>query len=549
MSKKLKKYLFLGLALMLICHSVFNKYDLRTVYAATVTSGDASTEPMTIIKNGDFEASTADEALNKQTGLGYIGSSNWRYSVSTSTTKVPMNFKVEENAGRSGNAIKVWADSTVSSENYGKAAIYQPSITTLEAGKKYIIMFYAKAVGMNDDSTILGKLKNGSQDIRPVWNGEPASSCQEWKKFTKVFKAVQPDGDSFDIHMSNFTQPGGYWLVDDISIVELPFITISETEVALEVGDSADLTKELYDYDAEKILGDNPVVSWNSSDTDVATVNGDGKVTAVKEGTATITVTATSAVDSTKSVSASCVVTVTAAQTEEPVVSVNGVEYTGTLLEAIVEAKNSTDKEFEIDLLADIKLGETLTIGENITLDLNGKTLDMDGNSWISYGDVVDNDANKKGRLKVDATKGELSKGNSHMPVYIAGEGYMLASMKKQATQTKAENLSSFNSISRPSFGPAHAAKLANGATDAGLQFIIRLDWGKDNDGKFTDSQEFSYSDSLVQTVYKDGKAFSVTITGLTNYVENMKVTEYVKSDLGVVWENNSFYMKEASAE
>ena len=111
------------------------------------------------------------------------------------------------------------------------------------------------------------------------------------------------------------------------------------------------------------------------------------------------------------------------------------------------------------------------------------------------------------------------------MLVYISDESaYMLASMTAQAVEPVIET-DYFTSVSRPSFSAAHVAKLANGAADAGLQFIIRLDWGTVTDGTYQYYQEFSYSDSLVQTVYGQGKAFSVTITGLTNYVENMKVT------------------------
>ena len=188
-------------------------------------------------------------------------------------------------------------------------------------------------------------------------------------------------------------------------------------------------------------------------------------------------------------------------------------------------------------------------INSNITLDLNGYTLDMGSNYLISYGDVVDNSTNKAGRLKVDSTKGELSKNNSQMPIYIDGEGYMLATMKAQATKTISTDLASFTNISRPSFGAEYAAKVANGAAAAKLQFILRLDWGTVTDGKYQYYQEFSYSDTLVQNVYTNGKAFSVTVNGLTNYAASMKVTELVISDLGVVLENNSFYMKEPSGE
>ena len=89
-------------------------------------------------------------------------------------------------------------------------------------------------------------------------------------------------------------------------------------------------------------------------------------------------------------------------------------------------------------------------------------------------------------------------------------------------------------------------------AKAAKLQFILRLEWSADTDNDGTTEayyQEFSYSDDLVQNVYTNGKAFSVTVNGLTNYASSMKVSEYVKSDLGVVLENNSFSMVETSGK
>ena len=62
-------------------------------------------------------------------------------------------------------------------------------------------------------------------------------------------------------------------------------VTLNPTSITLVEGDSQSLTAEITPSDAE-----NKKVIWSSSDTSVATV-ADGKVTAVKAGNATITVT------------------------------------------------------------------------------------------------------------------------------------------------------------------------------------------------------------------------------------------------------------------
>ena len=212
---------------------------------------------------------------------------------------------------------------------------------------------------------------------------------------------------------------------------------------------------------------------------------------------------------------------------------------------------NSTTEAVEIDLLASVISNANIIINSGVTLDLNGNTLDMDDSYLYSLGDVVDDSLNKAGRLVVGTyaeneeegitagtPKGMLDKANDQVPVYIAGEGYMFASMLGQKSVSITED--SFTVISRPSFGDGYAEKLANGADAAKLQFIIRLNWSEDETDYY---QNLKYVDGLVKTVYEEGKAFSATVNGLSEYKDNMKVTVLVKSDLGVEWENNSFYM------
>ena len=224
-----------------------------------------------------------------------------------------------------------------------------------------------------------------------------------------------------------------------------------------------------------------------------------------------------------------------------PTAEINGTKY-ATLQDAISNATEGAT----ITLLEDIT-ESSIELNNKITLDLNGKILTATYFNAINGTNVIDCSKDKNGRLKVDAKNGTLSATNSQVPIYIAGEGYMFATMKGQSSVSKTDD--SFTVISRPSFGNAYT-KLAGGATAAGLQFIIRLDWGKDANGDFTDYQEFVYKEDTVKAVYNvtTPKAFSVTVNGLTGYTENMKVTVLVKStDLEVEWVNNEFYMSSAN--
>lgn len=85
---------------------------------------------------------------------------------------------------------------------------------------------------------------------------------------------------------------------DGSGSVPVTSVTITPTTLALTAGETSTLAATVLPADVT-----NPAITWASSDTDVATVDADGVVTAVAEGTATITATA-------DGVSGTCVVTV-----------------------------------------------------------------------------------------------------------------------------------------------------------------------------------------------------------------------------------------------
>lgn len=106
------------------------------------------------------------------------------------------------------------------------------------------------------------------------------------------------------------TEDGGKTAVCHVTVtaatVAVESVTLDRSELTLEEGESETLTATVAPENAS-----NKAVSWSSSDEGVATVDSNGKVTAVGEGTATITATA----DGKK---AECTVTVTKTDPEEP---------------------------------------------------------------------------------------------------------------------------------------------------------------------------------------------------------------------------------------
>ncbi len=111
--------------------------------------------------------------------------------------------------------------------------------------------------------------------------------------------------------------------------VAVSSITLNENTLALTVGGSETLTATVKPDDAT-----NKNVTWESSDSRVATVDENGKVTAVKQGTATITVKSVS----NDTVTDTCVVTVT-----DQIFPVTGVALTPDNAELYVgDTKNLT---------------------------------------------------------------------------------------------------------------------------------------------------------------------------------------------------------------
>lgn len=104
------------------------------------------------------------------------------------------------------------------------------------------------------------------------------------------------------------TEDGGFEAKCKVKVVvDVDGITVSETSKEIKVGESFELSAKALPEDATEAL---PELVWTSSDTDVATVDENGKVTAVGEGEAVISV---ASADGSMTGAESCTVKVSAA--------------------------------------------------------------------------------------------------------------------------------------------------------------------------------------------------------------------------------------------
>ena len=125
-----------------------------------------------------------------------------------------------------------------------------------------------------------------------------------------------------------------------VSIMPVASITLNITEKTLEEGETVNLTASVLPANAS-----NKSLAWTSSDENVATVDANGLVTAVKEGTATITAKANDG----SNVSVKCTIKVKAPVVLVEGITLNATEQTLTVgetfaLTASVTPENATNK-------------------------------------------------------------------------------------------------------------------------------------------------------------------------------------------------------------
>ncbi|MCR5463421.1 MAG: Ig-like domain-containing protein [Bacteroidales bacterium] len=190
--------------------------------------------------------------------------------------------------------------------------------------------------------------------------------------------------------------------------VSVTGVSLNKTSLSLVEGGSESLTATVSPDNAT-----NKAVSWKSSDTGVATVDGSGKVTAVKAGSATITVTTT---DGSKT--ATCSVTVTS-----KTVSVTGVKLDNDKLElkagetaqltATVDPSNASDKSLEWTS-SDAKIATVDASGKVTAVGIGSATITVktkDGGKTATCAVTVDRVAVEG--VTVDPVKAEVVEGNT----------------------------------------------------------------------------------------------------------------------------------------
>ncbi len=183
-------------------------------------------------------------------------------------------------------------------------------------------------------------------------------------------------------------------------IVPVESITLNKTSLSLNAGSSETLTITLNPANATY-----NVATWTSSNSSVATVDQNGKVTGVKAGNAVITATAGGK-------SATCQITVTGTQK----VSVTGIKLSGdkklkiaagkkVTLTATIQPENATNKNVTWNV-SNSKYAKMTGSGNKRTITLNKKG----GGKKVTVTATAADGSNKKASVTITIMKGSVKK-------------------------------------------------------------------------------------------------------------------------------------------
>ena len=209
---------------------------------------------------------------------------------------------------------------------------------TLKKGKEATLEIDYQPEVFAESKTI--KWESSNEDVATVVNG--------------VVKAIAPGTTTITATSVNNKKDT---IIVEVPVVELEDVTIDKADLTIEKGSSETLTAVVSPEDTT----DNKTITWSSSDDTVATVDANGKVTAVGVGTATITATAAGKTDT-------CTVTVTCKLESIKLDKTEMTLEAGKTADALVVTKNPTDATVDV---ADTKW--TSLNKEVATVDANGK--------------------------------------------------------------------------------------------------------------------------------------------------------------------------------
>lgn len=302
----MKKILALSLALILAV-SLMPHIQLVKANAETETTGPVVVweDSFEVGENGTFDTSLANNELITKDGqdnwFGAAPKNEDYFYADVYTNKNGGVFKasnVGSGAWDGDRAIKFELDasSTVNDKLYMVYNLYElinDDELTLVDGKMYILSVWVKYDVIETSYT-------SQLQIKLTTNPETGETCHprvygaanltEWTKLEVPFQYDKDQNPTINLNMETETGRGAVYfdLLQITELVDATGIVLNNTTAELEPEQTLQLTAGLNPATATTKV----TYSWESNNKNVATVDANGKVTAVAGGVATITATA-----------------------------------------------------------------------------------------------------------------------------------------------------------------------------------------------------------------------------------------------------------------
>jgi hypothetical protein len=226
------------------------------------------------------------------------------------------------------------------------------------------------------------------------------------------------------------------------------------------------------------------------------------------------------------------------------VARVNGVAYES--FDAAIAALKNGDT---LTLEKDVTVNGVFALMQNVTVDLNGKTLTAAAVAMFGNGSIVDNGATK-GKIAVPEGYLMMNKATYPMlPIWNeAGDGYVFVSVIDQ-TKVADKGDGKFEVEFRPSIsggGVSTSAVFKDGAADNGITFMVYVHFMQD--GAVAKTLDLSVSDSIIKKVYAEQLSVKLTLTGATDAYDSYVIELVMISDTGVSYSSNIAELVPATA-
>ncbi len=290
----------------------------------------------------NIELSFGDETNYTKHTL-YKGQS---FKLSAEVSPMEATFKNIKWSSTNEKVVTVDSQGRVTAVGGGKASVRCTSVDNPMVSAACTVTVKVKATGITLSSTAVklyeGKTKTLSAKIYPA---DATNTSVKWKSQNSKVAKVSSGGKITAVnpgttYITGTTANGKYTAKCKVTVLEIVYskkITLSKTSLTLSDGKSTVLTEKISPSDTT-----NKTVMWSSSNTKIVKVSSNGKVTAIKPGTAYIYC---KVLDSGKT--AKCKVTVKKVTPSSVKLSAEStsIAYGKTkTLKATVSPSNSTDK-------------------------------------------------------------------------------------------------------------------------------------------------------------------------------------------------------------